>query len=98
MPEIKTETPVAAFAGRSLKIIAAAMISACIYYASSVLITLVCALFIAFVLDPGVAFMERMRLPRWLGSLIMVMLALSLLYLAIYLISERAVAFVRDLP
>ena len=63
MPEIKTEAPSAVFANASLRIIATAIVFACIYYASSILITLICALIIAFVLDPGVALMERMRVP-----------------------------------
>ena len=98
MPEIKTEAPSAVFANASLRIIATAIVFACIYYASSILITLICALIIAFVLDPGVALMERMRVPRWLGSLLMVMLALSVLYLIAYLVYERALAFIHDLP
>jgi predicted PurR-regulated permease PerM len=98
MPGTRIETPPAAFASTSLRIIAAAIVFACIYYASSVLITLVCALFIAFVLDPGVALMERLHLPRWLGSLIMVLLALLILYLIVYLVYDRALGFIRDLP
>ena len=98
MPEIKTEAPSAVFANASLRIIATAIVFVCIYYASSILITLICALIIAFVLDPGVALMERMRVPRWLGSLLMVMLALSVLYLIAYLVYERALAFIHDLP
>src|ERR1051325_10590822 len=98
MPDIKTEVRSAAFANASLRIIATAIVFACIYYASSILITLICALIIAFVLDPGVALMERLRLPRWLGSLIMVLLALSVLYLIAYLVYERTLAFIHDLP
>src|SRR5690242_7877206 len=97
MLEIRTETP-AAYAAASLRIIATAIVLACIYYASSVLITLICALFIAFILDPGVAFLERLRVPRWLGALVMVMLALTLLYLVAYMVYDRALAFIRDLP
>jgi predicted PurR-regulated permease PerM len=98
MPDTRIETPPAGLATTSLRIIATAIIFACIYYASSILITLICALFIAFVLDPGVAFLERMRVPRWLGSLAMVLLALSVLYLMVYLVYDRTLAFIRDLP
>jgi predicted PurR-regulated permease PerM len=98
MLEIKSEAQSTVFANTSLRIIATAIVFACVYYASSILITLICALIIAFVLDPGVTLMERMRLPRWLGALVMVLLALSALYLIVYLVYERALVFVHDLP
>ncbi len=96
---MKVETlPAASTATISLRIIASAIIFACIYYASSILITLICAIFIAFVLDPGVKLMERLRIPRWLGSLFMMLLTLAVLYLLVYLVYDRVVAFVDDLP
>jgi predicted PurR-regulated permease PerM len=98
MPDTRIETPSAAFATTSLRIIATAIVFAGLYYASSILITLICALFIAFVLDPAVVLMERMRLPRWLGALLMVLLALLVLYLIVYLVYGRALTFIRDLP
>ncbi len=99
MPETKLDIPpVHSIPATSLKIIATAIIFACIYYASSIVITLICAIFIAFVLEPGVGLLERMRLPRWVGSLIMVLLMLATTYLLVYLIYDRAVAFLDDLP
>jgi len=98
MPDTRIETPPAAFATTSLRVIATALVFAGLYYASSILITLICALFIAFVLDPAVVLMERMRLPRWLGALLMVLLALLVLYLIVYLVYGRALTFIRDLP
>ena len=99
MSETKIDlSPAGSAAATSLRIIAAAIICACIYYASSIVITLICAVFIAFVLDPGVKLLERVRLPRWLGSLLMVLLTLAVVYLMIYLVYDRVVAFVDDLP
>src|SRR5438105_11254236 len=99
MRDIKVESPAVVFtAATSLRIIAAAVIFAFIYYASSVLITLIFALFIAFVLDPAVSLMERMRMPRWVGALGMVLLALGGIYFLMYLVYDRAVAFVNHLP
>jgi predicted PurR-regulated permease PerM len=99
MSETKTDlSPAASAAASSLRIIAAAIICACIYYASSIVVSLICAVFIAFVLDAGVKLLERLRLPRWLGSLLMVLLTLAVLYLLIYLVYDRVVAFVDDLP
>ncbi len=90
--------PVGSGATLSLRIIAAAIIFACIYYASSIVISLVCAIFIAFVLEPGVKLMERLRVPRWMGSVVMVLAMLAAVYLTGYLIYDRVVAFVDELP
>ncbi len=99
MPETKLDTPPAtSVPALSVRIIAVATLVACFYYASSLLITLICAVFIAFVLEPGVSLMERIRLPRWVGALAMVLLMLGALYLVIYLVYDRAVAFLDDLP
>src|SRR5438067_5611524 len=98
MPDTRIETPPAAFATTSLRIIATALVFAGLYYASSILITLICALFIAFVLDPGVVLLERIRIPRWLGALVIVLLALLVLYLIVYLVYGRAFALILELP
>lgn len=93
-----TPTSTPSIAATSLRIIAVAIVCASIYYASSIVITLICSIFIAFVLDPGVKLLERLRLPRWLGSLIMVLVTLAVLYLLVYLLYDRLVAFLDDLP
>jgi predicted PurR-regulated permease PerM len=99
MPETKLGlSPAASAASTSLRIIAAAILCACIYYASSVVITLICSIGIAFVLDPGVKLLERLRVPRWLAALFMVLLTLAIIYLLIYLVYDRIVAFTDDLP
>jgi predicted PurR-regulated permease PerM len=82
----------------SLRIIAIAVLFGCIYYASSVVITLICSILIASVLEPGVRLMENFRIPRWLASLFMVLLMLSAAYLVIYVIYDRASAFLNEMP
>jgi len=89
---------VTAVAATSLRIIAVATVFACLYVASSLVISLICGVFIAIILEPGVTVMERMRIPRWVGSLVMVMATLAVMYLVIYLIFGRAAAFMTDLP
>ena len=99
MPETRFETfPSTKVASTSLRIIAAAIVITCINYASSVVITLICAILIAYVLEPGVRLLERIRVPRWLGALIMLGLGFGLMYLAIYGIYNRVVTFVHDFP
>lgn len=82
----------------SLGIIATATVLVCLSYASSIIVSLICAVFIAFVLEPGVKGLERLRIPRWLGALVMVLAMLAVMYLAVYLVYDRAVDFARNLP
>ena len=98
MSEANSETPSAASASASVRIIAIAILFGCIYYASSVVITLICSILIASVLDPGVKVMEVYRIPRWLASLIMVLLMLTVAYLVIYGIYDRSQAFFDEMP
>lgn len=85
-------------ASAGVKIIAIAVLFACIYFASSVVITLICSVLIASVLEPGVKLLELGRLPRWLASLLMVLLMLAVTYLVIYAIYDRAQAFFEVMP
>ncbi len=99
MPESRLDlSPATSIPVTSLRIIAAAIVFACMYYASSIVITLVCAIFIAFILDPVVKLMEALRIPRWVASLVVVLLMLAAVYGAVYLIYDRAVGFWEDLP
>ena len=94
-PEIARESSGAAI---SAKIIAIAVLFGCIYYASSIIITLIFSILIASVLAPGAGFLERRRLPRWLSSLIMVLLMLTVGYLVVYGIYDRALDFMTNAP
>jgi predicted PurR-regulated permease PerM len=98
MPEVRSENPIANPASLSARLIAIAVLLGCIYYASSVVITLICSILITAVLEPGVNVMERLRMPRWLASLLMVLLMLAAAYLMIYVIYDRAQAFVDAIP
>ena len=85
-------------ANTSLRIIAACMLVGALYYASSVVSTLILSIFIAFVLDPGVRGLERLRIPRWLASLALVLLGVAVVYLIVYILSSRALSLAADLP
>jgi predicted PurR-regulated permease PerM len=98
MLETNRETRPVAVAATSLRIIAAAIVIAALYYASSILITLICSVFIAFVLEPPVRLMERLRIPRWLGSLLAVALTLTAMYVLVYLAYDRVVDFLNTIP
>jgi predicted PurR-regulated permease PerM len=99
MPETKPEiTRESSSAAISVRIIAIAVLFGCIYYASSVVITLIFSVLIAAVLEPGAGFLERRRVPRWLSSLSMVLLMLAVSYLAVYGIYGRALDLVDNAP
>jgi len=98
MPETEPKITRETSGAISARIIAIAVLFVCIYYASSVVITLIFSVLIAAVLEPGTGFLERMRLPRWLSSLIMVLLMLTVSYLAVYGIYGRALDFVDNAP
>lgn len=85
-------------ASASLRIIAAGIVIAGLYYGSSVIMPVVLSIFIAFVFDPGVRAMERARLPRWLGSMLLVLLGLAVIYLLAYVLYDRAIALTADMP
>ena len=76
-----TETPqtVYRFSGAtfSLRILAAAIILLFFYYAAGVVITLFLSVLIAYFLDPAVELLERFRIPRTIGALIMVLILIA---------------------
>jgi len=82
----------------SLKILAAAVILLFFYYAAGVVITVLLSILLAYFLDPAVEFLERMRVPRTIGSLIMVLLLISVIAAAGYGLWTRASDFASNWP
>jgi len=81
-----------------LRIIASGIVFAFLYFASSVVMTLLLAALLAYFLDPVVEFLERMRIPRGLGALIL-LLAVTLLVGGLgLLVANRTDQFVADWP
>jgi predicted PurR-regulated permease PerM len=78
-----TETPPTVFrvtgSAFSLKILAAAVILVFLYYAGGVVITVLLSVLLAYFLDPAVELFEQVRIPRTIGSLIMVLLLIAVL-------------------
>jgi predicted PurR-regulated permease PerM len=92
------ETKVITAGSASARIIAAGIVVAFCYFASTVLVTLLLAVLIAYFLDPVVTWLERWRVPRALGSLMMVLLTLAMLAILGWSLVERADQFSRDWP
>lgn len=82
----------------SQRIIAAGIVIAFCYWAASLVMTLLLSILIAYFLDPVVEGLERWRVPRVLGSLLVLLLALSVVVGVGYIIFDRLDHFVADWP
>ena len=82
----------------SARIIAAGIVIAFFYLASSVVITLLVAILLAYFLDPLVVWLELFRLPRVLGSLVVLILAIALLFAVGSSLINRVDQFGADWP
>lgn len=68
------------------------------YYAAGVVITVLLSMLIAYFLDPAVEFLERLRVPRTIGSLILVLLMILVLVAVGYTLWLRTSDFAADWP
>jgi predicted PurR-regulated permease PerM len=82
----------------SLRVIAGAIILLFAYYAQGVVITLVLSILLAYCLDPVVEFLESWRIPRTIGSMIMVLLLCTVIGAAGYGLWTRASDFAENWP
>lgn len=95
MPLTETKVTASSVSGR---IIAAGIVIAFCYWASSVLVTLLVAVLTAYFLDPIVSWLERIRVPRALGSLLVVLVTLALMATLGWTLVERFDQFGSDWP
>lgn len=82
----------------SQRIIAAGIVIAFFYFAASVVVTLLLSVMLAYFLDPVVETMERMRISRAFGSLLVVVLVVALVAGLGYLLIDRIESFATDWP
>lgn len=82
----------------SQRIIAAGSVIAFCYFAASVVMTLLLSMMLAYFLDPIVEAMERLRISRAFGSLLVVILVVALVAGIGYLLVDRAERFAGDWP
>lgn len=80
------------------RIIAIGIVCAFLYWASSIVITLLLAVLLAYFLDPVVKVLERAHIPRALGALVALLAVTSLLGGLGYLVVDRADQFLADWP
>jgi len=82
----------------SLRILATAIILLFLYYAQGVVITLLSSVLLAYFLDPAVEFLERFRVPRPIGALVMVLILIMVLIAVIYGLWTRTSDFAQSWP
>ena len=82
----------------SLKLLGVALILVFLYFAASVLITLLLSILIAYFLDPIVEFLERMRMPRTPASMITVLFLIGIMGAVGYGLYSRSSDFAANWP
>lgn len=82
----------------SMRVIAGAILLLFFYYAAGVVITLLFSILLAYFLDPAVEFLERWRLPRTLGAMIMVLILIATFVAVGYELGARTADFAADWP
>jgi len=92
------ETRIVTGSSVSARIIAAGIVVAFCYWASTILVTLIVSVLMAYFLDPVVTGLERIKIPRALGSLLMVLITLALLAMIGWTLVERFDQFGADWP
>jgi predicted PurR-regulated permease PerM len=82
----------------SLKLLALALILVFLYLAASVVITLLLSILVAYFLDPVVEFLEKMRMPRTLASMLTVLFLIGVLLAVGYGLYSRTSDFATNWP
>jgi len=92
------ESQVSARSTASARIIAAGIVIGFCYWASTVIVTVLAAVLMAYFLDPVVGWLERLRISRALGSLLVVLFTLAVFAVFGWALVERADQFGQDWP
>src|ERR1700685_2294903 len=92
--DIKIKAP----SNPSQRIIALGIVLAFLYWASSIVMTLLLAVLLAYFLDPIVEFLRRMKIPRALGAFFVLIGVTALFAGLAYLMVDRADQFLDAWP
>lgn len=98
MPVEQSETRIVTATSASARIIAIGIVIAFCYWASTVLVTLLVAVLMAYFLDPLVSVLERIRVPRAIGALLVVLVTLALIATLGWTLVARFDQFGRNWP
>jgi len=80
------------------RIIALGVLFAFLYLASSIVMTVILAVLLAYFLDPGVVLLERIHVPRALGALVVLFVAIAAVGAVAYLLVNRTQSFADAWP
>src|SRR5437870_5065117 len=80
------------------RIIALGVLFAFLYWASSIVMTVMLAVLLAYFLDPGVVLLERIHVPRALGALVVLLVAIAAVGAVGYLLVNRTQSFADAWP
>ena len=95
---LTTETRNGTASSASVRIIATGIVIGFCYWAASVVMTLLVSILIAYMLDPVVEWLERFRIPRGVGALIVVLVSIGLIVLLGAAVYGRAAQFAENWP
>jgi predicted PurR-regulated permease PerM len=95
---VEAEKKAATAAFVSARIIAAGIVIAFLYWAASVIVTLLVAVLLAYFLDPLVARLEDWGLARGIGSFLVVLVSVTVLFAIGWTVVERIDQFGADWP
>ncbi len=84
--------------GVSASIIGAACAVALLHYGRAFLVTMCTAVIVAFILEPSVVLLMRLRIPRALASFVVCSLAVCVLYLAGFAVYTQVAGVVDEFP
>jgi predicted PurR-regulated permease PerM len=96
--DAKETKPTISASSASARIIAAGIVIAFCYWASTVLVTLIVAVLMAYFLDPVVNFLEEWHVPRALGALLVVLATICLMLVMAWTMILRIDQFGADWP
>jgi predicted PurR-regulated permease PerM len=96
--QLASQGPQATRSNVSQRIIAAGIVIAFCFWASSVLMTVLLSILVAYFLDPLVELLERFSVPRFAGAMIAILLLLTLVGLLGWTLYDRAESFASDWP
>jgi predicted PurR-regulated permease PerM len=91
-------TPVLDVRNLALTVVAVLAVVLVLQYAQSVLIPIVIGILISYGLAPFVGGLQRIRVPRAIGAAVAVVMLVGTLGLAVYTLSDQAMAVVADVP
>lgn len=103
---METQTPIVSVANAtfrlpnsaSARIIAAGIVIAFLHFASSVVVTLLVAVLLAYFLDPIVTWLEDWHIPRALGAFLIVMFVLGIVFAIGWVMVSKIDSFSADWP